>query len=103
MFATHDVVPHHPTSRASVTRLSKVVSTETERQRAIRQNTPPHRRDAPAPHECRGGEGAGLPPDLAASADTLLTIPMRAPVESLNVSIAAALILFEASRQRGLH
>lgn len=50
-----------------------------------------------------GGEGAGLPPDLAASADTLLTIPMRAPVESLNVSIAAALILFEASRQRGLH
>jgi TrmH family RNA methyltransferase len=50
-----------------------------------------------------GGEGAGLPPDLAASADTLLTIPMRAPVESLNVSIAAALILFEASRQRGRH
>jgi TrmH family RNA methyltransferase len=50
-----------------------------------------------------GGEGAGLPPDLAASADTLLTIPMQPPVESLNVSIAAALILFEASRQRGRH
>jgi RNA methyltransferase, TrmH family len=49
-----------------------------------------------------GGEGAGLTPELTASADGLLTIPMRPPVESLNVSIAAALILFEASRQREL-
>ncbi len=47
-----------------------------------------------------GAEGAGLPSDVTASADALLTIPMRAPVESLNVSVAAALILFEASRQR---
>jgi TrmH family RNA methyltransferase len=47
-----------------------------------------------------GAEGGGLPPDTTAAADGLLTIPMRAPVESLNVSIAAALILFEASRQR---
>ena len=35
------------------------------------------------------------------SADASLTIPMRPPVESLNVAIAAALILYEASRQRG--
>jgi hypothetical protein len=40
-FATHDVMPHDPTSRASVTRLRTVVSTDTERQRAIRPNTPP--------------------------------------------------------------
>jgi RNA methyltransferase, TrmH family len=50
-----------------------------------------------------GAEGAGLPSDVTASADALLTIPMRAPVESLNVSVAAALILFEASRQREQH
>ena len=30
----------------------------------------------------------------------IVTIPMRAPVESLNVAVAAALILYEASRQR---
>jgi tRNA G18 (ribose-2'-O)-methylase SpoU len=29
-----------------------------------------------------------------------MTVPMRPPVESLNVAIAAALILYEASRQR---
>ena len=47
-----------------------------------------------------GGEGSGLPQALIDEADTTLTIPMRAPVESLNVSIAAALIAYEASRQR---
>jgi RNA methyltransferase, TrmH family len=47
-----------------------------------------------------GGEGSGLPQDLLDEADGRLTIPMRAPVESLNVSIAAALIAYEASRQR---
>jgi TrmH family RNA methyltransferase len=47
-----------------------------------------------------GGEGSGLPQDLLDEADVRLTIPMRAPVESLNVSIAAALIAYEASRQR---
>jgi TrmH family RNA methyltransferase len=50
-----------------------------------------------------GAEGSGLPSEIAASADTRVTIPMRAPVESLNVSIAAALILYEASRQRERH
>jgi TrmH family RNA methyltransferase len=47
-----------------------------------------------------GGEGRGLPPALIDEADETLTIPMRSPVESLNVSIAAALIAYEASRQR---
>ena len=47
-----------------------------------------------------GGEGAGLDPDIMAAADESLTIPMRPPVESLNVSIAAALVLYEAARQR---
>ena len=43
-----------------------------------------------------GGEGAGLPQDLLDASDERLTIPMRPPVESLNVAIAAALILYEA-------
>ncbi len=47
-----------------------------------------------------GGEGAGLPDDLVALAATRLTIPMRRPVESLNVATAAALIAYEAQRQR---
>jgi TrmH family RNA methyltransferase len=47
-----------------------------------------------------GAEGAGVPPDLLNASDERLTIPMRPPVESLNVAIAAALILYEASRQR---
>jgi TrmH family RNA methyltransferase len=47
-----------------------------------------------------GGEGAGLPPLILDAADTCLTIPMQSPVESLNVAVAAALVLYEASRQR---
>ena len=48
-----------------------------------------------------GGEGAGLPPEVVARSAERLSIPMRPPVESLNVSIAASLILYEAFRQRG--
>lgn len=47
-----------------------------------------------------GGEGAGLPARLAALADETLSIPMRPGVESLNVATAAALIAYEAQRQR---
>ena len=47
-----------------------------------------------------GGEGPGLSADVLAAADVRLTIPMTAVVESLNVAVAAALILYEAKRQR---
>src|SRR5439155_831441 len=47
-----------------------------------------------------GGEGAGLPPALAAAAGARVTIPMQAPVESLNATVTAAVILYEAHRQR---
>lgn len=50
-----------------------------------------------------GGEGAGLAPALADTADAHLTVPMLPPVESLNVATAAAIILYEASRQRRGH
>ena len=50
-----------------------------------------------------GGEGSGLPDALVAMADERLTIPMRGSVESLNVATAAALIVYEAARQRSSH
>jgi RNA methyltransferase, TrmH family len=47
-----------------------------------------------------GNEGAGLSADLAALADHQVTIPLSPGVESLNVAIAAALMLYEVKRQR---
>jgi TrmH family RNA methyltransferase len=47
-----------------------------------------------------GGEGAGLSDALVAGADERVTIPMRSPVESLNAAVTAAVILYEARRQR---
>ena len=47
-----------------------------------------------------GAEGRGLRPLVARTCDALAAIPMEAPVESLTVSVAAALFLFEARRQR---
>src|SRR5438105_3379398 len=47
-----------------------------------------------------GGEGPGLSEALLASADERITIPMRAPVESLNAAVTAALVVYEARRQR---
>jgi TrmH family RNA methyltransferase len=47
-----------------------------------------------------GGEGPGLEEVTTRDADVRLTIPMHGAIESLNVAIAAALICFEAARQR---
>jgi TrmH family RNA methyltransferase len=47
-----------------------------------------------------GGEGQGLAPSLSAAADESITIPMQPPVESLNAAVTAALIVYEAKRQR---
>ena len=47
-----------------------------------------------------GGEGSGLPPDVMREVDERVTIGMEPPVESLNAAITAALILYEARRQR---
>lgn len=48
-----------------------------------------------------GAEGAGIPQWMHEDADLRIRIPMRAPVESLNVAVAAALVVYEARRQRG--
>lgn len=47
-----------------------------------------------------GGEGKGLHRLTAEKCDVLVKIPMHGKVESLNVSVACGVILFEAIRQR---
>ena len=47
-----------------------------------------------------GSEGEGIRPRVAAACDELVSIPVAGRVESLNASVAAAVILFEAVRQR---
>ncbi len=47
-----------------------------------------------------GNEARGVARELLERCDARLRIPLRAPVESLNVAAAAAAILFEAARQR---
>src|ERR1700723_2614417 len=47
-----------------------------------------------------GNEGNGVAPELAASLDGALTIPCPGRVESLNASVAAGVLLYEAARQR---
>lgn len=49
-----------------------------------------------------GAEAGGLTEQEAAAAAERIRIPMRPPVESLNVSTALAVVLYEAARQRGL-
>lgn len=47
-----------------------------------------------------GNEGAGLPEDVVHAADGRIHIPMATKVESLNAGAAAAVVLYEAYRQR---
>jgi TrmH family RNA methyltransferase len=47
-----------------------------------------------------GGEGSGLPAEVIRDVDERVTIGMEPPVESLNTAITAALVLYEARRQR---
>ena len=47
-----------------------------------------------------GSEGEGLHPSVREVCDRLVAIPMRGPAESLNVSVAAGVLLFAAARPR---
>jgi 23S rRNA (guanosine2251-2'-O)-methyltransferase len=48
-----------------------------------------------------GAEGKGVRPLVRRTCDGVIAIPLAGKVGSLNVSVAAALLLFEARRQRG--
>src|SRR3954453_5045331 len=47
-----------------------------------------------------GAEGRGLRPLVRRTCDALVSIPLAGEVEALNVSVAAAVLLYEARRQR---
>ncbi|GHT03395.1 tRNA/rRNA methyltransferase SpoU [Planctomycetales bacterium] len=45
-----------------------------------------------------GGEGQGVPPEIRAAAAAVIQIPLTPPVESLNVAVAAGVLLFQGAR-----
>ena len=47
-----------------------------------------------------GAEGKGVRPLVRRTCDAAISIPLAGKVSSLNVSVAAALLLYEARRQR---
>ncbi len=47
-----------------------------------------------------GNEGAGLSEALSSVCDCRIRIPMAGQVESLNAAVAAAVLMYEAARQR---
>lgn len=47
-----------------------------------------------------GGEGPGLSDEIVGQCDTRVTIPMATTVESLNVAVAGAILVYAARRQR---
>jgi TrmH family RNA methyltransferase len=49
-----------------------------------------------------GSEGGGLPDDLLAAADLRVAIPMTGTAESLNLAVAAGVLLYEVRRRTGL-
>lgn len=48
-----------------------------------------------------GGEGEGLSAELRQRCDQVVSVPLRGGLESLNVSVAAALLMYEKRRQDG--
>ena len=47
-----------------------------------------------------GAEGRGLRPRVRQSCDEALRLPLHGRIGSLNASVAAAIVLYEALRQR---
>jgi 23S rRNA (guanosine2251-2'-O)-methyltransferase len=49
-----------------------------------------------------GSENTGISPAVLEAADSSIHIPMSGDTSSLNVSVATAIILFDAARQRSM-
>ena len=66
------------------------------------RGTQPHTEADSAPgRPSLGGEGAGLHAQVRKQCDFLLRIPMAGQIASLNVSVAAGVVLFEWRRRAG--
>lgn len=64
--------------------------------------TPAHQLDLSGPLALvLGAEGAGVPKGVRDKADALVSIPLAGRLESLNVSVAAAVLMYEKRRQDG--
>lgn len=64
--------------------------------------TPLHKIDLRGPIALvMGGEGKGLSPTLKKRCDEIVSIPLAGQLESLNVSVAASVIMYEKRRQDG--
>ena len=48
-----------------------------------------------------GAEHGGISPEIASECDAFVVIPMVGMVESFNISVAAAIIMYEVFRQKG--
>ncbi|MDQ4098116.1 MAG: RNA methyltransferase [Actinomycetota bacterium] len=69
---------------------------------AVRTGTPYHRVDLTQQTALvLGNEASGVPSSVVSCIDDWITIPMTGRAESLNVGMAAAVLCFEAARQRG--
>ena len=47
-----------------------------------------------------GAEGRGLRPRVAGACDALVSLPIRGRIDSLNVSAAAAVLIYAAAARR---
>jgi len=90
-------------------RIATLATCVEEKPRAVADGSAQTTRIAAAPWEVDwrqpiallvGNEGAGLPEDVVQAADARVQIPMATRVESLNAAAAAAVVLYEAYRQR---
>jgi 23S rRNA (guanosine2251-2'-O)-methyltransferase len=74
----------------------RVVGTDSEAQLSVRQT------DLRGPVAVVvGSEGQGLGPTVRRRCDSVVRIPMRGRVTSLNASVAGSILLYEAASQRG--
>ena len=64
------------------------------------EQLPGSSRDRPPVALVLGNEGAGVSPALELAADRRVAIPLARGVESLNVAVAAGILLYEVTRAR---